>query len=190
MKLDQSFWEEKYKHHRTGWDIGGVSPQLQDYFGDLTEKNQKILIPGCGNGYEAIWLAQNGFTDVTVIDLAATPLAHIQSKAPSIKTIQGNFFQVDGYFDLIIEQTFFCALDPSLRPQYVDKMATLLKPKGILAGLLFSIEFDRKGPPFGGNVAEYQELFDEKFDLITLEPALLSIQPRLGNEVFFEFRKK
>ncbi len=190
MKLDQSFWEDKYINNRTGWDIGGVSPQLQKYFSDLTGKNQKILIPGCGNGYEAIWLAQKGFTDITVIDLAAAPLAHVKSKAPSVKTIQGNFFQLDDHFDLIIEQTFFCALDPRLRPQYVNKMATLLKPKGILAGLLFSIEFDREGPPFGGSIKEYRQLFEEQFDLISLSPALLSIKPRLGNEVFFEFRKK
>jgi len=190
MKLDQSFWEDKYTNNQTGWDIGGVSPQLQQYFGNLTDKNQKILIPGCGNGHEAIWLAQNGFTDVTVIDFAAAPLAHVQSKAPSIKTIQNDFFQLNDHFDLIIEQTFFCALNPTLRQQYVDKMANLLKPNGILAGLLFNVEFERTGPPFGGSTTEYQHFFKQQFDIITLAPSLLSIKPRLGNEVFFELRKK
>jgi len=190
MQLDQNFWENRYKDNLTGWDIGGVSPQLQDYFQRLAEKDLKILIPGCGNGHEAIWLAQNGFKDITVIDLAAAPLAHVKNKAPSIKAIQGNFFQLEEKFDLVIEQTFFCALNPIFRQQYVDKMANLLKPKGKIAGLLFSVVFDREGPPFGGNTTEYRNLFEEQFEIITLEPALLSIKPRLGREVFFEFRKK
>lgn len=190
MNLDQSYWETKYRNHQTGWDIGGVSPQIQIYFKALMEKNQRILIPGCGNGYEAIRLGQSGFKDITVIDLAEAPLSHIKNQKLGIKTIQGNFFQLEDQFDLIIEQTFFCALDPTFRQQYVNKMAELLKPKGKVAGLLFNTEFDRMGPPFGGNIAEYQNLFEGKFDIITLRPALLSIKPRLGNEVFFEFQKK
>ncbi|HHB77599.1 MAG TPA: methyltransferase domain-containing protein [Saprospiraceae bacterium] len=188
MKLDKSFWENQYALQKTGWDIGGVSPQMRTYFEQLTDKNQKILIPGCGNGYEAIWLAQNGFRDVTVIDLAAAPLAHVNKQAPTVKTFQGNFFDLEETFGLIIEQTFFCALDPILRKQYVKKMATLLEPNGILAGLLFDVEFGFDGPPFGGSAAEYMELFKTHFEIITLEKALLSIKPRLGNEVFFKVR--
>ena len=190
MKLDKTFWESQYTNQRTGWDIGGISPQLQVYFEQIPNKSKKILIPGCGNGYEAIWLAQNGFLDVTVVDLAAIPLAHVQEQAPTVKTIQGDFFDLTDTYDLIIEQTFFCALNPNLRKQYVEKMANLLQPKGKLAGLLFNIDFEKVGPPFGGSIAEYQGLFEGLFEILTLAPSLLSIKPRLGSEAFFEFQKK
>ena len=191
MNLDKHFWEDKYLNNQTGWDIGHISPPLQAYFEQLPQKDLKILIPGCGNGYEAIWLAQNGFSNITVIDLASAPLAHINAAVPNlIHTIQGDFFELEGQFDLIIEQTFFSALPPSLRKNYAAKMAELLKVNGLLAGLLFQIEFPFEGPPFGGTIDEYRALFAPHFEILTLETSNLSIKPRQGNEVFLELRKK
>ena len=70
---------------------------------------------------------------------------------PSSHLILGDFFEVDDAFDLIIEQTFFCALNPNLRENYAQKMHQLLKVKGTLAGLFFSVPLYTDRPPFGGN---------------------------------------
>lgn len=59
-------------------------------------------------------------------------------------------FSLKDSFDLIIEQTFFCALDPKLRPEYAVKMAELLKPGGRLVGVLFNDTLNNDKPPFGG----------------------------------------
>ncbi len=191
MKLDKDFWEGRYIAKTTGWDIGYVSPQLVLFFESLSVKDQRILIPGCGNGHEAIWLAEHGFTHVSVVDLAKPPLDNVTEKTASkVNCIQGDFFELAEQYDLIIEQTFFCALDPNLRKQYVEKMAYLLAPNGKLAGLLFDTVFEREGPPFGGSTEEYKQLFASHFEVSNLEKAQHSIPARQGREVFFEFMLK
>jgi thiopurine S-methyltransferase len=109
---------------------------------------------------------------------------------PANHLIHDDFFNHQGKYDLIVEQTFFCALDPFLRQKYADKMEDLLSEKGKLAGLLFDFELTDVGPPFGGSSAEYLKLFSEKFNINKLERCYNSIKPRSGRELFFIFEKK
>ena len=76
--------------------------------------------------------------------------------------ILGAFFEHKGNYDLIIEQTFFCALPPTMRQKYVWKMHQLLRDSGKIVGLLFNKIFE-SGPPFGGSKAEYVSLFKDAF---------------------------
>ena len=46
MKFNESFWDNKYKTNKTGWDLGQVSPPLKAYFDQLENKDLKILIHG------------------------------------------------------------------------------------------------------------------------------------------------
>ncbi|RYF89397.1 MAG: SAM-dependent methyltransferase, partial [Chitinophagaceae bacterium] len=103
--------------------------------------------------------------------------------------ICGDFFELHEQFDLIIEQTFFCALSPALRVAYVSHMYKLLKEEGKLAGLLFNRSFDG-GPPFGGSKEEYVKLFSPLFEIVTMEACYNSIAPRAGSELFFILKKK
>ncbi|HLZ86863.1 MAG TPA: hypothetical protein VKQ52_06485, partial [Puia sp.] len=114
---------------------------------------------------------------------AANSTPHPDSAA-NLQILTGDFFNHQGQYDLIIEQTFFCSLEPAQRPAYVDKTHHLLRPGGRLAGLLFDRNFPA-GPPFGGNKAEYQKLLEKKFTLKTLAPCYNSIKPRAGTELFF-----
>ena len=93
-------------------------------------------------------------------------------------------------FELVIEQTFFCALHPDLRKNYVESMHKILKENGKLAGLFFDFPHTEKGPPFGGNKEEYRKLFQTHFHITTLERSYNSIKPRQGKELFFIFEKK
>lgn len=192
MPYDQTYWETRYQTHQTGWDLGAVSPPLKAYADQLTDKSVKILIPGAGNGYEAEYLVRTGFTAVTVIDLAPSPLAHLRERVgetDALRLVQGDFFAHADRYDLILEQTFFCALDPALRPAYTRKMHELLNPGGKLVGLLFNVDFAHDGPPFGGSEAEYRTLFAPRFRLDVLETAYNSVKPRAGREVFVKFVK-
>lgn len=191
-KLDREFWEQRYKAHQTGWDIGYASTPIKDYIDQLTNKELKILIPGAGNGYEAEYLWEKGFKNVFVLDIAQQPLENLKNRAPHIPEkhfIQKDFFELDETFDLIIEQTFFCAINPTLRQEYTNKMYELLNTKGKLVGLLFDFELTKDGPPFGGSVEEYFSYFSELFNIITLERAYNSIKPRQDKELFFIFEK-
>jgi len=193
MNYYETFWNHKYLSGETGWDIGYVSTPLKEYIDQLHNKSLKILIPGGGNSYEAEYLIKNGFNNVFVVDISSIPLRNLAKRVPSFPTenlLHSDFFELEDTFDLILEQTFFCALDPSLREEYVKKMHKLLKPKGKLVGLLFSIPLNNDKPPFGGNKEEYLSLFKEKFKIEKMETAYNSIPQRAGNELFLKLLKQ
>lgn len=192
LPLDQTYWDNQYQANATGWDLGQVSPPIKTYIDTIENKEAKILIPGCGNTYEAEHLVQQGFTNVTVIDIAPTLVENLKKKFANnnnITVVLGDFFEHYGKYDFIIEQTFFCALPPTMRQKYVWKMYQLLIDNGKLIGLLFNREFE-VSPPFGGSLNEYEQLFYEAFTFNAISLAENSIPARANTELFFEFQKK
>lgn len=192
-KFDRDFWNERYRSNETGWDLGQISPPLKAYIDQLTDKNLRILIPGCGNSYEAEYLLEKGFTNITIIDIAPELVKRLKSKFRSNKNINiilGDFFTHKAEYDLVLEQTFFCALDPKLRKNYAEAMKDLLAKGGKLAGVLFSKEFETQGPPFGGTDTEYLSLFNEAFYFRTFEPCFNSFSKRADSELFVILEKK
>jgi hypothetical protein len=55
--LDQDYWDAQYKAN-TGWDLGLGLP-IKNYIDTLKDKDIAILIPGCGNTYEAAYLLKD-----------------------------------------------------------------------------------------------------------------------------------
>jgi SAM-dependent methyltransferase len=186
-----SDWDQRYLSGQTGWDLGKVSPPLQQYFDQLQRKDLSILIPGCGNSYEAGYLRENGFTAITLLDISRVLMTRLRATLgdnPGLRLITGDFFDHHDQYDLIVEQTFFCALEPALRPAYVEQTARLLRPGGKLAGLLFDRDFVG-GPPFGGSRQEYRQLLEKNFAIKQLAPCYNSIKPRAGTELFLIAQK-
>jgi methyl halide transferase len=189
---DESYWDLQYQSETTGWDLGMVSPPIKVYVDQLKDTTISVLIPGCGNTYEAEYLLEKGFTNITVIDIAPTLVEKLKEKFKnntSIRVILGDFFEHQGSYDLILEQTFFCALPPQMRQKYVWKMHQLLSKNGKIAGLLFNRSF-AVSPPFGGNTIEYEQLFSEAFHFKILGTSYNSVTPRAQSELFFVFEKK
>jgi len=187
------YWEKRYQDQDTPWDIGYASPPLIHYLEKLKERGQRILIPGAGRAYEAVWLHENGFPNVFVCDWAPSAFERLKDKAPSFPESQmlvSDFFGLEGRFDLILEQTFFSALPPEKRPAYAKKVQSLLQPRGWLAGLLFAHAFDHQGPPYGGTAAAYKNLFQPYFKIAKLQLAADSISPRAGRELFIEMQAR
>lgn len=191
-KMDKKYWENRYQKQETGWDAGAITTPLKEYIDQLKNKELKILIPGAGNGYEFDYLVTNGFKNVTVIDIAEQPIINLKKRNPKFieNFIQADFFDLSEKFDLIVEQTFFCALNPELRHDYVTKMHSILNENGKMAGLLFDFPLTEVGPPFGGSKEEYLSLFSDTFIIKKLEKAYNSIKPRKDKELFFIFEKK
>lgn len=188
--LSAAYWEQRYQEQQTGWDIGKPSTPLATFIDGIENKEAAILIPGCGNSYEAEYLVEKGFTHLTVIDIASSPVERLKEKiGDKVTVLQEDFFQHKGQYDYILEQTFFCALNPALRPSYVQKMNELLTDKGKLAGVLFNKQFEIN-PPFGGSQEEYELLFAQHLQLANMEACYNSIPPRAGTELFFIATKK
>jgi SAM-dependent methyltransferase len=158
------------------------------YLDQIENKALVILFPGAGNAYEVEAAMKLGFSSVHLLDYAEEPIQNFSLRNPDFPKSFihfENFFEHQGIYDLIIEQTFFCALDPKMRDDYMIKMKSLLRPGAKLVGVLFNRNFDFQGPPFGGAKEEYQELFEQHFEIELLAPCYNSIPERLGSELFF-----
>jgi len=198
MMSENDYWSKRYKESRTGWDIGYPSTPLKEYIDQLKNKNLKILIPGAGNAYEAEYLFQNGFKNVFVLDVSPIPLEAFKKRIPEFPEEQlllGDFFELTGQYDLILEQTFFCSFIPTSenRNRYAQKMAKLLQPNGKLVGLWFDIpllEANMEKRPFGGTQEEYLNYLAPFFEVKTFKSCHNSITPRAGKELFGIFIKK
>lgn len=191
--LTDKFWNNRYETNDFGWDIGDVSEPLKKYIEQLDNKELKILIPGAGNAYEAEFLFKLGFKNVYVLDFAEAPLNNIKKRLPEFpdnQLIQQDFFEHKGQYDLIIEQTFFCAINPTLRSKYVQHMHELLVPNGKLVGLMFNDVLNTDKPPFGGSKEEYEKLFSGTFEINKMELCYNSIKPREGRELFVMIQNK
>ena len=173
--------------------MGKVSPPLKEYFEQLTNKSISILVPGCGNAYEAEYLLEKGFKNITLIDISPVLVNKLKKQFSDflykeINIICGDFFTLNQTFDLVVEQTFFCAIDPLLRTNYANKMYELLNENGKLIGVFFNRTFDA-GPPYSGSKAEYHLLFKDKFQIKTMDECYNSINPRKGSELFVILQK-
>ena len=101
MKEDQKFWNNRYLKHETGWDAGGATPVIAQYTDRITDKNMAILIPGCGNAYEADYLLSKGFTNITVLDISDVVLQGVKEKlearyGDNVSVLNEDFFDHTG----------------------------------------------------------------------------------------------
>jgi len=200
---DAAFWAELYRNGDTGWDQGGPSLGLVDFLekdvGAVREPPLRpgtALVPGCGHGHDARALAAAGF-DVIGLDVVkkAVEEAARMAKAEGLKKIR--FVQADflnlpktlrGPYDLIFENTFFCAIDPDHRDRYVESAAKVLKPGGFLLGVFYNIK-PETGPPFGATRDELIDRFGHRFTLI-LDRVPRSIPRREGKELLMLWQRK
>lgn len=196
-KETEQFWSQRYLDQSTGWDLGAPSPPIKQYIDQLEDKGKRILIPGAGNAYEAEYLFRSGFANTHVLDISEHPLQNLKKRVPAFPSeqlLRNDFFELEGTFDLIIEQTFFCSFPPTEknRKAYTKQMHRLLKPGGKLVGLWFDFPLvkDQEKPPYGGSQDEYVALFEPYFNIAVLERAHNSVPPRTGIELFGIFERK
>lgn len=143
------FWDTRYRDNVTPWDAHGVPAALADWV-ERQAPPGRVLIPGCGTGYEARHFAQRGW-DVLAIDFSAAAVDAAQAELGELAGLvqQADFFSVDGGpFNLVYERAFLCALPRRLWEDWARRVAELVRPGGQLAGF-FYFNDNAKGPPFG-----------------------------------------
>src|SRR5688572_17594646 len=121
--FDESYWEARWQKGATGWDIGHASPAITSYFDLILDKEARILFPGCGSAWEGEYLHKQGFKNISLLDISALARQSFLSRVPSFNPDHyetGDFFSFKGSFDYVVEQTFFCAIDPNLRSLYAE----------------------------------------------------------------------
>jgi len=196
--FEAKFWNDRYLNKDTSWDLGSTTPIFQHWSKSLKNK-KKILVPGAGNGYDALYLAKLGH-DVYALDFSEQSIENIKLKAKeskiNINTIYDNFFNLDsklnGYFDIVLEYTFFCAIPISKRKEYIKKSYELLNIEGLFIGILLPLDkkISDSGPPFGIELENTLNDFSKYFVINNVEQSDLSVKPRANREVFVKMSRK
>lgn len=166
-------WDESYQNNETPWDRGEPAPPLVEYL-DSNSVVGRILVPGCGLGYDARLLASKG-CDVLGVDLSETAINRARKfNIPDLGSVDyqvSDFLDaksglVESSFDYVFEHTCFCAIDPSQRLNYVESVHGLLKPGGHILAILFTNLVNPDGPPFPTSRIEVETLFGKCFETV------------------------
>ena len=181
-------WQLHYDEDDLASDLGQDAPPFVDFLESNAIFPCKTLVPGCGRGHEVIFLAENGF-DVTALDYSIGAVNHLNSvileRKLNIKVLNLDFFELDSthdcLYDLLIEQTFFCAISPSQRPLYVETVARILKKGGMIAGLFYHTG-QEGGPPFNTTRQDIIKYFSASFEIRELSQAKNSAEKRKDKE--------
>ncbi|KEP49215.1 thiopurine S-methyltransferase [Rhizoctonia solani 123E] len=203
-------WDAAWQEGITPWDSGVPQPPLQQVFetsiqSDLgIPKSGRALVPGCGRGYDAIYLASQGY-NVIGADLSATAVSEAQkylSSQPNAENIKVQYQVLDFFkspslveepFDLVYDYTFFCAIPLGLREPWGRRMAEIVKPGGYLITLMYPIDPGRArddGPPFPVDFEAYSAVLKEFWDnLLNVIPAT-SRETNEGRERLGIWRRK
>ena len=168
------YWENSYNAGEMAWDLGEPTPIFKNWI-HSQKKPLSICILGAGNGWDALYFAEKGH-EVTAVDFADSAITNMTNSAKkknlNLNILHEDIFNLeklyDAQFDIVLEYTCYCAIDPNKRTNYIEMVNTLLKPSGKLVGILFPIdkELDGNGPPFGVDINTTMALFSKYFTLV------------------------
>lgn len=184
------FWDERFEQHFMPWDRGAVPAALRQFVAQAAAP-MTTLIPGCGSAYEAGYLCDAGW-DVTAIDFSPAAVAAAKKVLGphASRVLEADFFAFEPQrpLALIYERAFLCALPRAMWPRIVQRWSELLPAGGLLAGFFF---FDDapKGPPFGANRVELEEMLSRHFLQIDDQEVTDSIAVFAGKERWQAWRR-
>ena len=131
----EQFWEDRYHQRGRVWS-GRPNPVLVDVVGSL--RPGRALDLGCGEGGDAIWLAQQGWR-VTAVDVSATALDRAAEDAATAGVADRIDFQrhdlaltfPSGAFELVSAQYLHSPIEFP-RVHVLQQAASAVTPGGLL----------------------------------------------------------
>jgi SAM-dependent methyltransferase len=192
---ESQFWSEIYEQHQDGWELGQPHPVLATRDWARFSAVKRVLVPGAGRGSDAAFLAgvlpqarvtALDFAPQARLDALAKFKGHLGFEYECQEVFEFLRAQETASFDLVFEHTFFCAIDPLKRSDYVRELSRVLKPGGRWMGIFFLLEH-AGGPPFATTQWELREHTRERFDVFAWERISQSPSGRTHKELWSEF---
>jgi SAM-dependent methyltransferase len=159
------FWDTRFRSGVTPWDAGRVPRVLEEWL-DAHPGRMRVLVPGCGAGYEVRAFHERGH-EVLAIDFSDAALEAAARALGELAPLarKADFFALRAEpFNLVYERAFLCALPRRLWPDWGRRVAELVRPSGRLAGF-FYFDDNPRGPPFGTSAQELRTLLEPAFAL-------------------------
>lgn len=183
-------WDKCWEEGLTPWDLGQPTPVLVHLHETGALSKGRVLVPGCGTGYDVVAIAspERYVVGIDLSESAISRAAELSASSPNadyFTFIKADFFswRPTELFDLIFDYTFFCAIEPSMRSAWANKMCDLLKPDGKLLTLMFPISDHEGGPPYKVSITDYEHVLHPLgFKAISIMDNELAIKARKGRE--------
>ncbi|XP_052207582.1 probable thiol methyltransferase 2 [Diospyros lotus] len=179
------------------WDLGQPTPIMVHLHQTGALAKGRALVPGSGSGHDVVAIAcsERYVVGVDISETAIRKAIELSSSLPNagyFTFLKADFFawHPTELFDLILDYTFFCAIEPDMRSAWASQMQALLKPGGELITLMFPISDHVGGPPYKVSVADYEEVLHPMgFRAISVVENELAVGPRRGREKLGRWKK-
>ena len=188
-------WNSRYQKGDTPWEKGSFAPpliEIDERMGAGIWGRGLVLVPGCGFGHDARWIAKKGqaVKGLDVSQLAVVGACE-RTEGDNPEFELGDFFKPElATCSAIFEHTCFCAIDPLDRETYAVAAANWLEPGGHLVAVFFLNPDHEGGPPFGCTLEELDGLFEKDFALVDEWQPHASYPGREGREWVRVYRRK
>ncbi|KAI9159305.1 hypothetical protein H9P43_008645 [Blastocladiella emersonii ATCC 22665] len=208
MNAGKEFWDSKWQASNTPWDHGTPAPALVALLAAGRIPTGRVLVPGCGGGYDVLALASADRVaygvDISPTAVAACLEKHAGSIPPTARFVCADFFAFTEHdldasqpadavpqFDAMYDYTFLCALPPSLRGAWAARVAQVVRPGGTLVTLMYPlVDKDQDdGPPYPQSVDGYRALLLDNFEEVEVRECE-SFESRAGKEKIGVWKRK
>lgn len=184
------YWNKKYGSKKTNFEWCQPYNDLKPHFDHLIKKNDKILIPGCGNSCLSSDMGKDGYTDILSFDFSPVVIEQMKSEHADLPQCKWAVMDVrhieapDNTYDVVIDKCTIDALvcgDDDLVMEAVNEYIRVLKPGGTCLIISFGQEEDRI--PFFDPPTEHNWNYDGN---ICLD---LEIAPSSYNRIYKLYKK-
>jgi SAM-dependent methyltransferase len=137
-------WEAVYgtsEPEKLPWHLPAFDPDLRSALEATGMRRLKILEVGCGLGNQAWFMAQLGH-DVTATDISPAAIERARSLHPGPRFLVDDITRTElgDTFDLIVDRGCLHVLDPEAHGAYLQSLASLVRPGGLVFVKVFSQE--------------------------------------------------
>lgn len=171
-------WVERWEQGRTCWDLKGPHPYTAKLCAEMAKlgllhAHGSAYVPGCGHAHDAAYFAEHGFetvaSDITQQAIDAAKAIYGSLKGLTLRVEDCLVTDESASYDVVFDRAMLCALEPALRPVYVQACWSRLKDGGLFLSIPFTevrLPEKRLGPPFAVSAQEIYQLFRERFSLV------------------------